>query len=180
MCDLSLAHGSTEQSIPASSQNRKIHLETSPSLRIHSPRFFMQNPTGVHLNDITNNDDLFILAGKSKTSFVDARDVGIASATVLNNWKTYQNTAHTITGSESLSYTQVADIMSKVLNRPITYSNPGFIKYRHPLVHHRGLDKGYVRVTMMLYLMTRLETAKKITTNFKELTGRRQHPLNSL
>jgi len=137
------------------------------------PGFFMQNLIGVHLHEIRHDGDLFIPAGHSKTSFVDAKDVGIASATVLKQWKTYQNTSHTITGRESLTYTQVAGVLSKVLKRPITYQNPGFIEYRHHLVHNRGLDKGYVRVTMMLYLMTRLGTAKKVTNDFTELTDKR-------
>lgn len=136
------------------------------------PGFFMQNVSGIHSEEIKEKDEIFIPAGKSKTSFIDAADIGLGIATVLHEPEKYKKTAHTITGPEALDYYQVADILSKLTGRKIAYARPGFLKYRNYYIKKRGLDKGYVNVTVALYFMTRMGTAKAITNEFFNLTGK--------
>lgn len=136
------------------------------------PGFFMQNISGIHAEEIKTENQIFVPAGKSKTSFIDAQDIGVAVAVVLHDATNHQNTAYTLTGAETLDYEQVAQILSKVLERPITYAQPGFLKYRKAYIEKRGMDQAYVNVTMALYLMTRLGTAKAVTDEFYQLTGR--------
>ena len=138
------------------------------------PGFFMQNVSGIHSLEIREQDKIFIPAGKSKTSFIDAADIGLSIATVLHEPEKYRNTAHTITGSEALDYYQVAEILSRVTGRKITYDKPGYLKYRRYYIKVRGLDKAYVNVTVALYFMTRMGTAKEVTNGFYELTGKTQ------
>ena len=136
------------------------------------PGFFMQNVSGIHSVEIKEKNEIFIPAGHSKSSFIDAADIGLAAAVLLHNSEAYENTAHTITGAESLDYYEVADILSHVLNRKITYAKPGFLRYRRHLIKNRRLDKGFVNVTVALYFMTRMGTAKKVTDDFFRLTGK--------
>jgi uncharacterized protein YbjT (DUF2867 family) len=136
------------------------------------PGFFMQNLSGVHSVEIREKNQIFIPAGKSKTSFIDAADIGLATAVLLHEPEKFKNTAHTITGPEALDYYQVAEILSKVTGRKILYAKPGFLKYRSYYIKRRGLDKGYVNVTVALYFMTRMGTAKEVTNEFYKLTGR--------
>ncbi|WP_296561521.1 NmrA family NAD(P)-binding protein [uncultured Acetobacterium sp.] len=136
------------------------------------PGFFMQNISGIHALEIRDKDIIFIPAGKSRTSFIDAADIGLASATILHDPDQFKNTAHTISGPEALDYFQVADVLSKLTNRKITYVKLGLLKYRSYYIKSRGLDKNYVNVTVMLYIMTRLGTAKTITNEFFKLTGK--------
>lgn len=93
-------------------------------------------------------------AGRSKTSFIDAADIGLAVAQVLAQAEKYKNTAHTLTGAKALDYYQVADILSNVMGRKITYAKSSFLKYRRHYIKQRGLDKDYVNVTVALYFMT--------------------------
>lgn len=137
------------------------------------PGFFMQNLSGVHSVEIREKNEIFIPAGKSKTSFIDAADIGLATAILLHNPKKYENTEHTITGPEALDYFQVAEILSRVTGRNIRYTKPGYLKYRNYYIKKRGLDKAYVNVTIALYFMTRMGTAKEVTNCFYELTGRK-------
>ncbi len=137
------------------------------------PGFFMQNLSGIHAAEIKENNDIFIPAGKSKTSFIDASDIGLSIATVLHEAEKYKYTNHTITGPESLDYFQIADILSQVTERKIIYKKPSFIKYRNYYINKRGLDKKYVNVTVALYFMTRMGTAKRVTNEFKQLTGKK-------
>jgi uncharacterized protein YbjT (DUF2867 family) len=136
------------------------------------PGFFMQNVSGIHSEEIREKDMIFIPAGKSKTSFIDAADIGLSIAVLLHNPEKYKNTAHTITGPEALDYYQIAEILSEITGRRITYDRPGYIKYRNYYIKKRGLDKGYVNVTVALYFMTRMGTAKEVTDEFYKLTGK--------
>lgn len=136
------------------------------------PGFFMQNLSGIHSVEIREKNEIFVPAGKSKTSFIDASDIGLATAILLHEPEKYKNTAHTITGPEALDYFQVADTLSKVLGRKITYKNPGYLKYRNYYIKKRSLDKTYVNLTVALYFMTRMGTAKRVTKDFYELTGK--------
>lgn len=136
------------------------------------PGFFMQNISGIHAKEIREDDMIFIPAGISKASFIDAKDIGLATATVLHDAKRYKNTAHTITGSQSLDYDEIAAVLSDVTERKITYAKPSFIRYWFRYVFRRKLDMNYVNVTVALYLMTRMGSAQAITHTFYELTGR--------
>lgn len=135
------------------------------------PGFFMQNISGIHSTEIRERNQIFVPAGNSKTSFIDAEDIGLATATLLSNPEKFKNTAHTITGAEALNYFQVAEILSKVTGRQITYAKPGYLKYRRHYIKQRGLNKQYVNVTVALYFMTRMGTAKEVTNDFNNLTG---------
>ena len=137
------------------------------------PGFFMQNVSGIHADEIKDKNEIFIPAGKSKTSFIDAVDIGLSIATLLHQPEKYKNTAHTITGPESLDYFEVANILTEVMGRKIKYKKPGFLKYRSYYIHKRGLDKKYVNVTLALYFMTRMGTAKRVTDEFERLTGKK-------
>lgn len=137
------------------------------------PSFFMQNISGIHSIEVRELDMIFIPAGNSKTSFIDARDIGLSVAVLLHNPMKYKNTTHTITGSDALSYYQVAEIFSNVTGREIVYGKPGYLKYRSYYIKNRGLDNRYVNVTVALYFMTRMGTAKTVTDEFYHLTGKK-------
>ncbi|MCX7904971.1 MAG: NmrA family NAD(P)-binding protein, partial [Caloramator sp.] len=136
------------------------------------PSFFMQNISGIHLLEIKEKNEIFIPAGKSKISFIDTADIGLAIATILNEPEKYKNTAYTLTGLESLNFYQIAEILSDITRKKIVYKNPSLLKYRSYYIKKRGLDKKYVNVTVALYFMTRMGTAEKVTDEFYKITGK--------
>ncbi|KRO00124.1 SDR family oxidoreductase [Companilactobacillus kimchiensis] len=134
------------------------------------PSFFMQNLTTTHLEDIKNNHDLFIPAGNSRTSFIDTRDIGeIAGIALLDSH--YIGQKLNITGPAALSYNEIAQIMTKILGTTITYSKPSLWKFRKVMLQ-RGLKKDFVNVMVMLYLITQLGNAKKVTTIASKVLNR--------
>lgn len=137
------------------------------------PGFFMQNISGIHSIEIKEKNEIFVPAGKSKTSFIDAADIGLSVANILHKPEKYKNKAYTITGSESLNYYQIAETLSELTGKKIIYKKPSFLKYRNYYIKKRGLDKEYVNVTVALYFMTRMGTAKMVTNEFYELTGQK-------
>ncbi|MBO0481920.1 SDR family oxidoreductase [Candidatus Enterococcus courvalinii] len=134
------------------------------------PSFFMQNLNTTHQNDIKNNHDLFIPAGHSKTSFIDTRDIGEVAAVCLTN-PVYLNQELELTGAKALTYDEIAEVMTTNLDTKITYSKPTLLKFRRVMIQ-RGIPKDYVNVMVVLYLITQLGNAKKITNTIEQVLNR--------
>lgn len=81
------------------------------------PSFFMQNLNTTHQMDIQKNQDLFIPAGKAKTSFIDTRDIGEIAAICLMNTPQHLQQKYSITGKEAVSYYEVANKMTTILGK---------------------------------------------------------------
>lgn len=136
------------------------------------PGFFMQNLSGIHALEICEKNEVFIPAGRSRTSFIDASDIGLVVAQVLAEPEAHKNCSYTITGREALNYYEIAEQLTEILHRNIDYKKPSMLTYRTYFIKDRKMDKEYVTVTMLLYLMTRLGTAKSVTDTFFKITGR--------
>jgi uncharacterized protein YbjT (DUF2867 family) len=132
--------------------------------------FFMQNLDTTHRADIRDRDDLFIPAGKGKTAFIDARDLGAIAAKALSE-PGHDGKIYTLTGSEALDCGEVAEIMTEVLGRPIRYSNPSLLSFaRH--MKRQGHPLSYIGVVSAIYTTTRFGAAERITQDAPELLGR--------
>lgn len=134
------------------------------------PSFFMQNLNTTHRDEIHDGDQIFVPAGNGRTSFIDVRDIGavggMSLAEVGHEYKVYE-----LTGSEALTYGEVATMMSQVLGRRITYSKPGLL----PFIARwksRGADTGYVLVMAAIYTTARLGLAGRLTDELPKLLGR--------
>lgn len=137
------------------------------------PSFFMQNISGVHAFEIKYFNRIVVPVKKALTSFIDAEDVGEITAKVLSEPEHHQNKSYSITGSEAIDYWEAAKILSKELGREIKYTNPKPSLARDYWISVRGLEKEYCTVMGMLYRMTRLGTAKKVTPVFEQIMGKK-------
>lgn len=133
------------------------------------PSFFMQNISGIHAFEIRHFDRIVVPVKNSLTSFIDAEDIGEIIAKVLSEPEKHKNRGYSITGPEAINYYTVSKILSEELGRKITYANPKPSIAKKYWIEVRGLEKGYSKVMSMLYMMTRLGTAKKTTTIFEEV-----------
>lgn len=94
--------------------------------------FFAQNlirDITTHAVDIATSDEILIPAGKGETSFVDSRDVAEVAVTIMRNPAPHVGQAYVLSGPESLSFHQVATIMTEELGRPIAYREPSFLRF---------------------------------------------------
>lgn len=137
------------------------------------PGFFMQNISGVHAFEIKEFNRVVVPVKKSLTSFIDAEDIGEITAKALSEPDKHTNQKYSITGSEAIDYWKVAKILSDKLGREIVYTNPSPSFTKHYWIRVRGMEKGYATVMGMLYMMTRLGTAKEVTTTFEEIMGKK-------
>lgn len=137
------------------------------------PSFFIQNISGVHAYEIKYFNRIVVPVKKALTSFIDAEDIGEMTAKILSEPQLHQNQGYSITGSEAIDYWNVAKILSKELGREIIYTNPKPSFAKKYWITVRGLEKEYCNVMGMLYMMTRLGTAKKVTPVFEQVMGRK-------
>ncbi len=137
------------------------------------PSFFMQNISGVHAFEIKYFDNIVVPVKKALTSFIDARDIGELTAEVLTHPQQHINQAYSITGPKAMDYYEVATLLSNELERKIQYSNPSPRLAKKYWIKIRKLDKAYASVMGMLYMITRLGNAKKVTNTFEKIMNKK-------
>lgn len=137
------------------------------------PSFFMQNISGVHAFEIKYFNRVVVPVKKALTSFIDAEDIGEITAEVLSDPEAHQNRGYAITGPEAIDYWQVAEILSEELGRKIIYTSPKPSFAKKYWITVRGMEKEYCNVMGMLYMMTRLGTARKVTSVFEQVMGKK-------
>ncbi|MBC7959831.1 MAG: NmrA family NAD(P)-binding protein [Vallitaleaceae bacterium] len=137
------------------------------------PSFFMQNISGIHAFEIKHFDRIVVPVKKALTSFIDAEDIGEITAKVLSEPSKHLNRGYAITGPEAIDYYAASKILSEELHRNIAYDNPKPSFAKKYWIQIRGLDSEYSKVMGMLYMMTRMGTAKKTTTIFEDVMGKK-------
>jgi uncharacterized protein YbjT (DUF2867 family) len=134
------------------------------------PGFFMQNLSTTHRDDIREHGELFVPAGKGRTSFIDTRDIAAVGARTLledgHEGKTYD-----LTGSEALTYAEVAELFTEVLGRPIRYPEPGALRFAARW-YGRDVPASYIAVMTGIYTVCRLGLAGTLTRDTETLLGR--------
>lgn len=134
------------------------------------PNFFMQNLSSIYAEAIRRDDEIFVPAGRSRTAFIDARDVGRAAAATLSE-PGHIGKAYTVSGAQSLSYRQVAEIMTDVLGRTIRYERPSERSYLERLADS-GAPQDYIDVQKMIHKVVRLNISAIPNRSIARLTGR--------
>ena len=139
------------------------------------PNFFMQNLATTYAADIRTAGLIFVPAGRARTAFIDARDIGRVAATVFTE-PGHLRKAYTLSGEQSLTYRQVADIMTEVLGRPIRYAQPSEDEYLDRL-RSQGQPADYIAVQKMIHRVVRLNVSALPNRSVRRLTG---HPATRL
>ena len=134
--------------------------------------FFHQNLTTTHASDIRDRDQIPIPAGAGSTAFVDVLDVAAVAARALAHPDEHRNRAWTVTGPQAMTYTEVAQILSTELRRPIRYTRPGVLAYARHARRALGLSWAMVAVTCTIYTTARLGLAGGLTDDVRTVLGR--------
>lgn len=153
--------------------HRKIELEIEKLELPHvflRPSFFLQNLIGTHLKDIIEHDDIFVPAGTGRTSFIDARDIAAVAVRALSV-PHIVNGGIDLTGAQALSYGEVAVILSEVLGRKISYSNPLPLKFGLEM-QKRGIKPEFINVMILIYNTNRFGLAARVTGEVRRILGR--------
>jgi uncharacterized protein YbjT (DUF2867 family) len=162
--------------------------------------FFMQNLDTVFAEFIRDADELPVPAGRGRTSFVDSRDIGEAAAKLLlsyspepaaRQWRHAQESgraaaeapavsaasSYELTGSEALSYAEVAEVLSRELGRDIVYTQPSLRRFRKRALA-AGWAPGYTRVVGRLFYTVRFGMAARVTDDLARILERAPRQLS--
>lgn len=129
--------------------------------------FFMQNLSTTHCQDIRDDNEIFVPAGKGKTSFIDVRDIAAIAVKAMTE-PGHENKAYALTGEQALNYYEVAEIFTNVLGRQIVYANPSILKFALKM-YGRGLDTMFIVVMIGIYTTARLGLAARVTSDVRHL-----------
>jgi uncharacterized protein YbjT (DUF2867 family) len=132
--------------------------------------YFMQNLSTTHAPEIRERGEIWVPAGRSRTAFVDTRDVAAVSAAALCE-PGHERQAYTPTGAEAITYDECAQAMTETLGRSIRYRRPGAIAYWR-LMRRRGEPRGFVAVSSVIYLIGRMGKADGLTDDVQQILGR--------
>lgn len=133
--------------------------------------FFMQNlhrAISTHGIDIVERGELFIPAGRGRTSFIDARDAADVAALALTDPTAHHNLIYHLTGPTALAMAEVAASMTTVLGYPVTYTHPGLVRFAARL-RRRGVGWDVIGFMAAVYTLTRLGQNQPITGDVQRL-----------
>jgi uncharacterized protein YbjT (DUF2867 family) len=135
------------------------------------PNWFMQNfDSGPLGNDIRATSAMHLPAADASVSFVDVRDIAsVAYATLTESH--HIKKAYTLTGKEALSYFQVAEKLSHVSNRTISYV-PITEEVARMVLAQRGVPDELVERWTDFYKKVRQGFCSPISTDIDSVIGR--------
>lgn len=87
----------------------------------------------------------------------------------------HDRTAYEITGSQALTYTQIAEQLSRECGRTISYPRPSAKQFKARM-KAMGYPDDFVRVVSSIYALARFGMAAGTTGVFEKLTGRSPRP----
>ena len=126
-------------------------------------------------NTIRTQKVFYVPAGDAKMSFVDTRDIAAISSKILTNnglSQQYANKAYDITGSDALSYSHAAEILSNEVGKKITYVDVTEEDARKGM-KQMGADDWFIDIILELFRITRSGYGSQTTTAIEHIMGRK-------
>lgn len=153
----------------------KVHQtlkELAPEWAVLQPSYFMENFTeGPHRMTMEQHGEIYSATGDGRVGFVSADDIAAVAFHALTDEEPH-NTEHIITGPEALSYGQVADIFSRVMEQTIEYRPLSDEALTRGMVES-GMPAEYAAFLAGLDRLIREEgTEDQTTDTVKNVTGR--------
>jgi uncharacterized protein YbjT (DUF2867 family) len=149
----------------------KIIEESGISYTFLRPNFFFQNFINFYGPMIKSQGSFSLPAGDGKVSFVDVRDIASVAATVLTkDGEEHMNKAYDVTGPESLTYSDAANILSTEAGKKIGYANISEEDARR-MIREMGMNDWHTNVLLELLKITREGYLSNISFAVEEVTG---------
>jgi uncharacterized protein YbjT (DUF2867 family) len=154
----------------------ELELETSGlNYNIIRPNWFLQNFNSFWVHGIKQENQIALPAGQAKVSFIDARDISEVAAALLTKDK-WNNKDFDLTGPVAVDHHEVAESISTVTGRLITYKDIAPDVLKSGLVG-AGLPVDYVDFMIMIFGFLREGYNERTTNAVKEILGRDGHSL---
>lgn len=150
----------------------EIHLEKSGlNYNIIRPNWFMQNFNSYWIQGINSEDKIYLPVSKAKGSFIDARDIAAVAAELLLSDK-FNNQDFDLTGTDVINHDQVADLLSTVAGRKISYQEIDPATMRAGLLR-AGLPEDYTEFMLVILDFFKQGYSERTTDAIEKITGRK-------
>ena len=117
-----LGAGDYPKSFPGWHRTVEDNLKASRlSYTILRPNGFMQNILAYNAPSIRAEGAFYAAMGNARVSFLDVRDVGRVAAKALVSPSKHVGETYELNGPEAVTYSELADRISRVANRPVKY-----------------------------------------------------------
>ncbi len=148
-------------------ESEKTLMQSDLDWTIIRPFVFMQNT--LELADLVSKRSILPLPmGEARIALIDARDVALAASTVLLN-SGHENRSYHLTGPESLSFKECAEILSALLKRKISYRSPPFW-FAGFMMKLQGVSAWDISMRKQLFKMVREGGEANTSPHFEEIT----------
>ncbi|MBW8485865.1 NmrA family NAD(P)-binding protein [Actinomadura parmotrematis] len=140
--------------------------------------YFSQNlcrAISTHGVDIMDHGEIFIPAGRGRTTFLDARDAAAVALDLLTGPALEGGAAHTLTGPRRLDFDEAAAVLADVLGRPVRYARPSYPRFWRRL-RSRGVTRDTLLFMTIVYTLTRTGRNEPLTGELAALLGRDPTP----
>lgn len=135
------------------------------------PNSFMQNVITFMSATIKAESAFYSASGEAKIAHVDVRDIAAVAVKALTESEPIHfGQAYTLTGSEALTYDDLADELSKVLGRSISHISLSPKNLKHGMLAE-GMPEAIAERMLDLERYYREDRASRITSDIKQVTG---------
>jgi uncharacterized protein YbjT (DUF2867 family) len=133
------------------------------------PTFFMQNLLG-SAGMIKSQGAIYQPAGNGAAAYIDVEDIAAVGATVLTS-AGHEGKTYTLTGPELLTFAQVAEILSRVLGKPVRYVDIPRDTAKQAMLQ-MGMPEWYAEAISQLMDDLRDGKMARVTRDVEDVTGR--------
>jgi ergot alkaloid biosynthesis protein len=155
---------------PAMGQVHQFLQSSGAEWAVLRPSWFMENFTeGIHRRTIQEEHAIYTAAGHGRVPFISADDIASAAVTTLTSVEP-SNTDFVLTGSQILSYDDVARRISEVIDSPITHFP---LTFDELVARHRsqGLSQQHAQTLAFMDLTIADGAEDRTTPDLGQLTG---------
>ena len=147
-------------------------------LTVLRPTFFSQNFKNFEWENIVNRGVIFVTAGTGKVAFVDVDDIGAVAAVALTE-PGHVGKSYIITGPQSMSYFDAAELISEVTGNKVVYANPSPEEFTNAL-KAAGAPDFIAPYMNAVYSMIANNFVDYVSPVVKKLTGKEPTALRTV
>lgn len=165
--------GAEDEGFSFAKVHRKVEREIEASglaWTFLRPNGFMQNVVNYMSGTIKAEGVFYSPTADARVSHIDARDIARVAAIALTS-RAHEGKAYSLSGPVALSYADIAQTLSRVLGRSVTYVPVPDDGARAGMIAG-GIPEPYADALIDLNRAYRLGAAAQVTTAVRDVTGR--------
>ena len=160
----------------APNRNGRLHAQVEDALKtsgipwtILRPHYYMQNLLS-SAQSVASDGTLYMNMGPGRVGMIDARDVGVFAAKVIEDLDRHAGKTYTPTGPEAVTMADAAATLTKVLGKPVNYVGLPQDAARQAMLGF-GLPRWFVGNVVDYGTIYSDGWGDFVTSDFKDVTG---------